>query len=319
MLAVEMVGGLALLVAGGDLLVRGAVAVARRAGVSPLVIGLTLVGFGTSTPELLASVQAALIGSPAIAVGNVVGSNIANIMLILGLAALVSPVAATAPGVRRDLAVTGLATLAVVGLLIWGAVPRWTGAALLALLALYTVGTILADRREAAMERLRAEEAGLKDTPEFKSSLWLGLGLTVLGLAGVMLGARFLVNGAVELAALWGVSESVVGVTVVAIGTSLPELVTSLTAALKKESDVALGNVLGSNIFNVLGILGVTAMVSPISVPAEIAERDTWVLAVSMIALAAAVLGLRQIPRALGFALLAGYAAYVAGLAGGLG
>lgn len=319
MLAVTMVGGLALLVAGGDLLVRGAVAVARRAGVSPLVIGLTLVGFGTSTPELLASLQAALIGSPAIAVGNVVGSNIANIMLILGLAALVSPVAATAPGVRRDLAVTGLATLAAVGLLIWGEVPRWSGAALLAVLALYTVGTILADRRDAAMAHLREEEAGLKETPEFKSSLWLGLGLTVLGLAGVMLGARFLVSGAVELAARWGISESVVGVTVVAIGTSLPELVTSLTAALKKESDVALGNVLGSNIFNVLGILGVTALVTPIAVPPEIAARDTWILIVSMLALAAAVLGLRQIPRALGFALLAGYAAYVAGLAGGLG
>lgn len=319
MLAVTLLGGLALLVAGGDLLVRGAVAVARRAGVSPLVIGLTLVGFGTSTPELLASVQAALMGSPDIAVGNVVGSNIANIMLILGLAALVSPVAADAPGVRRDLAVTGFATLAVVGLLIWGAVPRWVGGALLVLLALYTLGTLVADRRDAAMARLREGEAELKDTREFAPGPWLGIGLTVLGLAGVMLGARFLVSGAVELASRWGVSESVIGVTVVAIGTSLPELVTALVAAAKKQSDVALGNVLGSNIFNVLGILGVTALVTPIAVPDEIVARDTWILAVSMVALAAAVLALRQIPRALGFALLAGYGVYVAGLAGGLG
>ncbi len=319
MLAVTILGGLALLVAGGDLLVRGAVAVARRAGISPLVIGLTLVGFGTSTPELLASVQAALMGAPDIAVGNVVGSNIANVMLILGLAALLYPVPADAPGVRRDLAVTGLATLAVVGLLIWGAVTRWMGGALLAVLALYTVGTILADRRDAAMARLREGEAGLKESEGFKPSLWAGAGLTALGLAGVMLGARFLVGGAVELASRWGVSESVIGVTVVAVGTSLPELVTALVAAAKKESDVALGNVLGSNIFNVLGILGVTALVTPIAVPDEIAQRDTWILAVSMVALAAAVLILRQVPRPLGFALLAGYGVYMAGLAGGIG
>lgn len=318
MLAVTILAGLALLVAGGDLLVRGAVAVARRAGISPLVIGLTLVGFGTSTPELLASVQAALLGAPDIAVGNVVGSNIANVMLILGLAALISPVAATAPGVRRDLLVTALATLAVVGLLIWGEVPRWMGGALIAVLVLYTLGTLIADRRDAAMARLRAEEAGLKEAESFRPNLWAGLAFAVGGMAAVMLGARFLVTGAVELASHWGVSESVIGVTVVAIGTSLPELVTALVAAARKESDVALGNVLGSNIFNVLGILGVTALVTPIVVPDEVAQRDTWILAVSLIALAGAVLGLRQVPRALGFVLLAGYAVYLVGLAGGL-
>ena len=306
MLGLTLVGGLLLLVAGGDLLVRGAVAVARRAGISPLVIGLTLVGFGTSTPELLASVQAALIGAPDIAVGNVVGSNIANVMLILGLAALLYPVPADAPGVRRDLAVTGLATLAVVGLLIWGAVTRWMGGALLAALALYTVGTLVADRRDAAMARLREGEAELKDSVAFKPDLRVGLGFTVLGLAGVMLGARFLVSAAVELASRWGVSESVIGVTVVAVGTSLPELVTALVAAARKQSDVALGNVLGSNIFNALGILGVTALVTPIAVPDEIAQRDTWILVVGMVALAAAVLALRRIPRALGFPLAAG-------------
>lgn len=319
MLALTLVGGLLLLVAGGDLLVRGAVAVARRAGISPLVIGLTLVGFGTSTPELLASVQAALMGSPAIAVGNVVGSNIANVMLILGLTALLAPVAADAPGVRRDLAVTSLATLAVAGLLVWGWVPRWAGAALLAVLAFYTVGTLLADRRDAAMARLREDEAGLKDSAEFEPKPWVGVGLAVLGLAALMLGARFLVSGAVELAARWGVSESVIGVTVVAVGTSLPELVTALVAVAKKQGDVALGNVLGSNIFNALGILGVTALVTPIAVPAEIAARDTWILIVSMAALAAPVLALRQIPRALGLVLVAGYAVYIAGLAGGIG
>lgn len=318
MLAIELLGGFALLVVGGDLLVRGAVAVARRAGISPLVIGLTLVGFGTSTPELLACVQAALIGAPAIAVGNVVGSNIANVMLIMGVAALLSPVAADAPGVRRDMLVMGAATAAVVALLMWGFVSRWVGAGLVVALVVYAAGTILADKRDIAMRKIREGEAVLKETPEIRLGLWAGIGLTVLGMAGVMFGARLLVNGAVELATHWGVSQSLIGVTVVAIGTSLPELVTAITAAVKKESDVALGNVVGSNIFNILGILGVTALVAPIVVPDEIAVRDTWVLALSSLALVGVVLGLRHVPRALGFILVVGYAVYITGLAGGL-
>lgn len=318
MLAIELLGGLVLLVVGGDVLVRGAVAVARIAGISPLVIGLTLVGFGTSTPELLASVQAAMIGAPAIAVGNVVGSNIANVMLIMGLAALVSPVAADAPGVRRDMLVMASATVLAVGLLLWGSVSRVVGAGLLAALVAYTVGTIVADRRDTAMTRIREEETHLKETPEIRLGLWPALGLTLVGLVGVMLGARFLVNAAVELATRWGVSQSLIGVTVVAIGTSLPELVTSIMAAIKKESDVALGNIVGSNIFNILGILGVTALVTPIAVPDEIAVRDTWVLLVSSLALVGVVVGLRNVPRALGFVFVVGYGVYVAGLAGGL-
>lgn len=318
MLAIELLGGLVLLVVGGDVLVRGAVAVARVAGISPLVIGLTLVGFGTSTPELLASLQAALIGAPAIAVGNVVGSNIANVMLIMGLAALLSPVAADAPGVRRDMLVMAAATAAAVGVLIWGEVSRLVGAALLAALVVYTVGTIWADKRDTAMRKIREGEAELKDTPELPLGVWAGLGLTILGLAGVMLGARFLVNAAVELATDWGVSQSLIGVTVVAVGTSLPELVTAIMAAIKKESDVALGNIVGSNTFNILGILGVTALVTPIAVPHEIAVRDTWVLALSSLALVGVVLGLRHVPRSLGFILVVGYAVYIAGLAGGL-
>lgn len=318
MLAIGLLGGLVLLVVGGDVLVRGAVAVARIAGISPLVIGLTLVGFGTSTPELLASVQAALLGAPAIAVGNVVGSNIVNVLLIMGLAALLSPVAADAPGVRRDMLVMGLATVTVAGLLLWGTISRLVGAALLAALVAYTVGTILADRRDTAMTRIREEEAHLKETPEIRLGLWTALGLTVAGLAGVMLGARFLVDAAVELATRWGVSQSLIGVTVVAVGTSLPELVTSIVAAVKKESEVALGNIVGSNIFNILGILGVTALMAPVAVPEEIAARDTWVLLASSLALVGVVLALRNVPRALGFVFVVGYGVYIAGLVGGL-
>jgi cation:H+ antiporter len=318
MLTIGLLGGLVLLVVGGDVLVRGAVAVARIAGISPLVIGLTLVGFGTSTPELLASVQAALIGAPAIAVGNVVGSNIVNVLLIMGLAALLSPVAADAPGVRRDMLVMGVATVAAAGLLLWGTISRPVGAALLAALVAYTVGTILADRRDGAMTRIREEEAHLKESPQVHLSLWPALGLTVGGLVGVMLGARFLVDAAVELATRWGVSQSLIGVTVVAVGTSLPELVTSVVAAVKKESDVALGNIVGSNIFNILGILGTTALMGPISVPQEIVARDTWVLLASSLALVGVVLALRNVPRALGFVFVVGYGVYIAGLVGGL-
>ena len=319
MVVFKLICGLVLLLVAGDLLVRGAVVLARRAGVSPLVIGLTLVGFGTSLPELLASLQAAMIGAPGIAVGNVVGSNVANILLILGVAALMFPVSCEAPGIRRDLFVLFLATLAAVALLHWGQVPRGVGIALVGSLLCYTGGAIFLDRREYATVRLRQEEADLAgDIPPGRLGV-VGAGvLTLVALAGVTLGARLLVNASVVLALRWGVSESLIGVTVVAIGTSLPELATSVMAALKRESDVALGNIIGSNIFNILGILGTTAAVSPITVPAEISGRDTWVLALASLALIGVVVGLRQVPRVLGFVFLVAYGVYITGLACGL-
>ncbi|WP_337997820.1 calcium/sodium antiporter [Oleispirillum naphthae] len=311
--------GLVLLLVAGDLLVRGAVVLARRAGISPLVIGLTLVGFGTSLPELLASLQAALIGAPGIAVGNVVGSNVANILLILGTAALMFPVSCEAPGIRRDLGVLAFATLAAIALLHWGQVPRSVGASLVAALLLYTGTAIFFDRREYATVRLREEESRLADAmPPVRLGIAGALLLTIAAMAGVVVGARFLVESSVILALRWGVSESLIGVTVVAVGTSLPELATSVVAAIKRESDVALGNVIGSNIFNILGILGVTSAVSPIVVPAEISGRDTWVLALVTFALIGVVLGLKHIPRALGFTFLVAYGVYITGLAGGL-
>jgi len=319
MILLKLFGGLLLLLVGGDLLVRGAVVLARRMGVSSLVIGLTLVGFGTSLPELLASLRAAAIGAPGIAVGNVVGSNIANILLIIGLAALVFPVACRAPGIRRDLFVLGAATLVLLGLLLWGWIPRPVGAVLAALLVVYTGLAVILDRRSLSAARARAEEAELADAISTPSmGVPSALAVTLAALVGVVFGARLLVDSAVLLARLWGVSESLIGITVVAVGTSLPELATSVTAALKRESEVALGNIIGSNIFNILGILGVTAAVSPISVPAEIAARDSWVVVTVTFALIGVVLGLRQIPRAIGFVFLVAYAVYVAGLAGAL-
>ncbi|MCA1939975.1 MAG: calcium/sodium antiporter [Caenispirillum bisanense] len=312
MVYVELIAGLILLLVAGDLLVRGSVAVARRFGVSPLVIGLTLVGFGTSLPELMASLQAALLGAPGIAVGNVVGSNIANILLILGGAAIIAPVAATARGLHRDTLVLALATAALIALVIAGVLPRWTGVILVLALIAYTGSALVLDRREQASAALREHETETAEAlPPANLGLWGGVAFTLGGLAGVVFGARLLVEAAVVLAQSWGVSETIIGVSIVAVGTSLPELATSVIAALKKESDVALGNVVGSNIFNILGILGVTAIVSPLQVPPEILQRDAWVMLGATVALIVAVVLLRRIGRATGAVFVGAYAVYV--------
>ena len=307
--------GLVLVVAGGELLVRGAVATARRLGVSPLLIGLTLVGFGTSTPELITSVEAALAGSPGIAVGNVVGSNTANILLILGVAAVIFPLATSRAALIRDGGAMLVAALACLAVVLTGHLDRIAGAVLLVLLAVYIGYTY---RREKASHDASATmheaEADFVATP---AGLSAGAA-AVLALAGIgltILGATYLVDGAIDLARAAGVSETVVGLTIVSVGTSLPELVTSVMAALRRQGDVAFGNVLGSNIYNVLGILGVTALVKPIPVPPEIASLDIWVMMAATLAmLVFAVTGWR-LSRVEGGLFLAAYAGYVAYLA----
>jgi cation:H+ antiporter len=319
-----LLGGLVLLALGGEALVRGAVQLAERMGVSPLLIGLTLVGFGTSTPELVTSVQAALIGSPGIAVGNVVGSNIANILLILGIAALISPVRVGSMALRRD-GVLVLAT-AVAFALVGFTLPldRLVGLAFFAGLVGYLVYAWRteragADGHPAAFEKAQAFEgthptlhaAGAAAPGAGAGALVLALGMALGGLALVVFGGRLLVDGAVALARNFGIEETVIGLTIVAVGTSMPELVTSLVAAVRRQSDVALGNILGSNIYNILGILGLTALIAPTEVPAQIAWFDSLVMvAVSAALLAFAWTGLR-IGRREGGVLLAGYLLYV--------
>ncbi|RBI85464.1 sodium:calcium antiporter [Rhodosalinus halophilus] len=297
-------GGLVLLLGGGEMLVRGAVAAAVRLGVSPLMIGLTLVGFGTSTPELVASLRAALDGAPAVALGNVVGSNIANVLLILGVAALLSPMIVERRSFARDGAVLVAASLLLTGLVLADGFGAATGAALLLLVLGYTWFVWKTD--SAAGAALAGE---VPDRP----ALGLGAGLSVAaaGITGVVIGAGLLVDGAVALARAAGLSEAVIGLTLVAVGTSLPELVTSIVAALKRQGAVAFGNVIGSNIFNVLGILGVTALAAPLPVPAEIARLDIWVMLGAAVALTLfAVTGWR-LSRCEGAALLAAYAVYL--------
>lgn len=313
MTTLMLVGGLALLTMGGDTLVRGAVAVARYYRVSPLLIGLTLVGFGTSTPELVTSVNAALAGSPGIAVGNVVGSNICNILLILGTAALLYPIRASFAAVRRDGVVMVAAAVATAAVALLGFINFWMGALFVAALVGYILYTYYHERRhkDASAKMHVAEEHAVHPTPH---KLWLAVAMTVGGLGLTILGAHYLVQGSVALARSFSISESIIGLTIVAVGTSLPELVTSVVAALRREEDVALGNVLGSNIYNVLGILGVTALITPVEIPAEIARTDIWImLAVSLLLLAVAAWR-RRIGRLEGVIFLSLYGGYIAWL-----
>jgi cation:H+ antiporter len=311
---IYILGGFVLLVAGGESLVRGAVAIAERLGIPPLVIGLTLVGFGTSTPELLTSLQAAFAGSPGIAVGNVVGSNTANILLILGTAALLSPMAVDRRGFLRDGAVVVAASLAALIAVQVGALGRLAGGALVAGLAVYLIATLWIEMRRKS-PAAAVYEAEAESRPHPALSVPIALLFFAGGLAVTLLGARLLVTGAISLAAGWGVPEAVIGVTIVAIGTSLPELVTSVLAARKGQSDVAFGNVIGSNIFNILGILGVTALVHPLEVPAQIASLDIWVMIAATGLLVWVAMSGWRITRREGGLMVALYAAYLGWLA----
>ena len=314
-----LLGGLALLVLGGELLVRGSVNVASRLGVSPLVIGLTLVGFGTSTPELVTSVQAALAGAPGIAYGNIVGSNIANILLILGVATLLLPITVESSTLKRDGAV--MVAVAVVFAIIAATMPagRLVGAVFVAALCAYIYTAFRQESRAGAEhgavydKSIAAQEAdgGLVPAAAPKGSVILPLLMALGGLAVVVLGGKFFVDGAVALARTFDISETVIGLTIVALGTSMPELVTSVMAALRKQTDVAFGNIVGSNIYNVFGILGVTAMVKPIDVPPEIADFDIWVMLAATVLLFLVALSRWKITRLEGGVMLASYAAYV--------
>ncbi|MEO9530903.1 calcium/sodium antiporter [Roseibium sp.] len=311
MTLVEILLGLVLLIAGGDLLVRGSVGLAQRFGMSELLIGLVLVGFGTSTPELLTSILAALNGSPGIAVGNVAGSNIANILLILGLTAVICPLRVEPSALLRDGPANLLAAAAFAGLALTGQISREAGLALMGALAVYLVLTYRMEKgRHTPSADLHRSEADLISPGPQASKLALNLVMAFGGLAMILGGAHFLVSGAITLARAAGVSDAVIGVTIVAVGTSLPELVTSVIAALKRQTDIALGNILGSNLFNILGILGLTAAMTPLRVPPEMMRLDIWVLlAATVILLVFAMTG-RRLCRLEGALMLLAYGGY---------
>lgn len=301
--------GLLILFFGGEALVRGASGLARSVGVSPLLIGLVIVGFGTSAPELTTSISAALQGAPAVAAGNVVGSNIANILLILGVSAVIAPIAVGRAAFRRDGAVLAAATLSVAALLAFLPVNRVAGAGLVAALIAYVAFSYVADRRaRSPAADLHASEADLI-APETR--LWIAALMLAAGLAGVIAGAALLVEGAVTLARAAGVSDAVIGLTIVAVGTSLPELAASVSAVRRGQSDIALGNIVGSNIFNALGILGATALVRPFAAGTGLALSDLGVMVVSAMALVIVAVSGWRIDRFEGAMLLTAYAGYL--------
>tara|TARA_R100000541_G_scaffold340_36_gene2941 strand:- start:11923 stop:13005 length:1083 start_codon:yes stop_codon:yes gene_type:complete len=262
---VYLIAGLVLLVAGAEVLVRGAAKLAAQFGIPPLIIGLTVVAFGTSAPETAVSVQAALNGSGDIAIGNVLGSNIANVLLILGVTSLVAPLIVSRQLIRLDVPIMIGASLVTYALAWDGSLSRLDGTLLFSAVIAYTAFLIISSRRATAAATADdefAKEFGLDETPKPYASL-INAGLVVAGLVLLVTGSNFLVEGAVSLARALGLSELVIGLTVIAIGTSLPELATSILAAIRGERDIAVGNIVGSNIFNLLCVLGLASLVSP--------------------------------------------------------
>lgn len=302
--------GLLLLLAGGEVLVRGAVGLALKMKVSNLVIGATVVSLGTSAPELLVSLQAALDGHPVISIGNVVGSNIANLGLVLGLIALIFPLTLDRDALYLDWPVMFCATLLFFLMAYDGVLERYEGALLVFLLVLYITYSVLKSRKRQKLGV--QEDSGIDDLKPAKgSSNWKLIGMVILGSAGLMLGAKWFVDGAIVLAEALGVSEHIISVTVVAFGTSVPELATSGVAAFKKQSDISVGNLIGSNTFNILAILGITSLVKDIPVSAEVLSYDMlWVIGIALLLLVALLTG-KKVFRLEGAVLFTVYGLYI--------
>jgi len=302
--------GITLLTLGGEALIRSSLAIAKRFGLSPLLCGLIIVGFGTSAPELVVSIDAAMSQQADIAVGNVVGSNIGNILLILGLCAVITPLTISALALKRDASVMLSSSVIFSVLAFNNFISFIDGLFLIILLFTYLIFTYKTEKHaQSAPALLHIEEA--KEVSVLPQSWWVSCVLLVTGLVFLVVGSKVLLIGATSLAQSFGVSESVIGLTVVAVGTSLPELTVSIIAALRKHADVAVGNILGSNIFNMLGILGVSALLQPLPLNACILNFDQWVLLASSILLVAFLYSSRRIGRGEGAILLLCYSAYL--------
>ena len=301
-----LVGGLIMLFIGAEGLIRGSSNLAIKIGITPLVVGLTVVAFGTSTPELVVSLKAALLGNSSISLGNVVGSNIANIALILGVAALIKPLDVHAKVIMREIPIMIGISLLLLLLLLDGELGFIDGLVFVSGLITYTFVNVWMARKEKSPEVVKEFKEGLKS----KLGIPVSIVLMIAGLGLLILGANLFVQSAVAIAKMFNVSDAIIGLTIVAIGTSLPELITSIVAAYKKESDIAIGNVVGSNIFNILGILGITALIIPIS-SAGISYIDLGVMLFTAIILFPLSRSGFSISRMEGALLLAGYAGYI--------
>jgi cation:H+ antiporter len=303
--------GFVLLFFGGDALVRGAVGLARHLGVSPMLIGATIVAYGTTAPELFVSLDAAFKDAPGIAIGNVVGSNICNFLLILGMSALVWPISLERASSLYLTSTILFGSTMLLLLVAWdGNIERWQGGLMVGLLMSLTVYNFRVERRRPAGQDIFTEEAQ-EFTDKAPQTIPKSVMVILIGLVGVVFGADFLVKGAVTLARDAGIPQEVIGLTVVALGTSLPELATALVAAWRKHSDVALGTVFGANIYNILGIMGVVAAVTPVPIPSQMLRFDLWFLLAITFMLGAWIRLLPRITRYSGFGFLTLYISYI--------
>lgn len=297
--------GVFLLIKGGDWTVDSAAILARRFGLSPALIGFTVIAFGTSLPEMVVTVNANMKDMVDIAFGGIVGSNISNVLLILGASALITPLLVTMRDIRDDMAMMAVATLLLCGLVLMAVMHQWVGLGMLGLLVAYTAYRIHHTRKNPSPEALPA----IPEQPMFKT-----LCILVLGLVFLAVGAEFLVRGAGTAARMMGVPELVIGLTLVAFGTSAPELAACVAAALKRQPGMVVGNILGSNVFNILSILGVTIAVKPV-VTGDISEalmsRDLPIMVGATFGLILLLLIFKNVPRVAGFVMLALYAAYI--------
>lgn len=304
-IAAQIIGGLALLFFGGEALVRGAVSLATKLGISTLIIGLTIIAYGTSAPEMVVSIQAAIKDSPDIALGNIIGSNISNILLVLGATALILPIKTDASLLKREAPLLLLITVLLFAFSYTGNLTVVHAAIFLLITLVYTIHIFRTAKKTGVNPVDVDEEVEEVSNPKL-AFVYLAAGFTML-----VFGADILVEGASNLARIWGIAEATIAVTIVAIGSSAPELVTSLVAAMRGQSDIALGNIVGSCLFNIMGIMGITPLILSVSVDPRFLEYDFWVLMGSTILLLLFMYLHNKITRVEGGIMLVGYVAYL--------
>lgn len=277
-----LIGGLAILIAGGEVLVRGAVGIALKFNLSPLVIGMTIVSFGTSAPELLVSLKAALEGHPEIAIGNIVGSNIANITLVLGITAMILPIPVKKNTLKIDWPIMMGVSVLFYLFILNGVLNTWEGAIFVILLIFFVIYQL----KSSKTNEVNNEDEVIAELKNKNSNVYFHLLLIVVGIVALSFGAEWLLTGAVNIAQDFGVSEHIISVTIIAFGTSVPELATSVIAAFKKQMDISVGNLIGSNIFNLLSVLGITSLIKEIPISQGVILNDIfWVLGASFLLL----------------------------------
>ncbi len=308
-----LAAGLVLLLVAGDILVRGAVSLAVKLEIPTLVIGLTIVAFGTSAPELVISLRAALAGSPGIAIGNVVGSNIANVFLVLGVPALIAATNCDQPFIKRNTCYVIGASLLFIALCYAGPLSFWHGAILFGCMVAFLVesGRRAARRTETTTKTCDGPIEIIDGVSGVPARNWAIAAFLIIGLTGLPIGAQMTVSAATQIAKDFGISEATVGLTIIALGTSLPELSTTVSAAFRGHCGLALGNVLGSNLFNILAVMGLTAMVTPVPVPDIIKQVDIWVMLAAILAITPFILGKRHITRKFGVVFVGCYLLYI--------